>query len=49
MKIEQSGIFARHAKRLHADEEKALDKAVKAVVAKPSLVQMKFEAQIERD
>ena len=41
MKIQQSGIFARRAKKLHADEKKALDKAVKAVVAKPSLGQMK--------
>ena len=36
MKIQQSGIFFRRAKKLHADEKKALDKAVKAVVAKPS-------------
>ena len=41
MKIQQSGIFARRAKKLHADEKKALDKAVKVVVAKPSLGQMK--------
>ena len=37
MKIQQSGIFARRSKELHADKKKALDKAVKAVVAKPSL------------
>ena len=43
MKIQQSGIFARRAKKLHADEKKALDKAVKAVLAKPSLGQMKVE------
>ena len=41
MKMQQSGIFARRAKNLHADEKKALDKAVKAVLAKPSLGQMK--------
>ena len=35
MKIQQSGIFARRAKKLHADKKKALDKAVKAAFAKP--------------
>lgn len=42
MKIEQSGVFRRRAKRLKGDEKLALDKAVKSIIDDPSLGQMKL-------
>ncbi len=41
MRVQQSGIFDRRVKKLHADEKKALDRAVKAVMGEPSTGQMK--------
>ena len=41
MKVQQSSAFARRVKKLHADEKKALDKAVKAVISSPTVGQMK--------
>ena len=41
MRVQQSGVFARRVKKLHAAEKKALDKAVKAVIGSPSIGQMK--------
>ncbi|MEH6348392.1 MAG: type II toxin-antitoxin system RelE/ParE family toxin [Bermanella sp.] len=37
MKIHQSGLFSRRVKKLHSDEKKALDKAIKSVMDKPSI------------
>ena len=35
MKILQSGVFSRRVKKLHANEKKALDRAVKRIVEDP--------------
>jgi mRNA-degrading endonuclease RelE of RelBE toxin-antitoxin system len=42
MKIRQSGIFARTVKKLHPNEKKALDKAVKKIVSDPHIGGMKI-------
>ncbi len=41
MRILQSGVFRRRLKKLHAGEKKRLDSAIRAIVADPSLGQMK--------
>lgn len=42
MRIEQSGIFRRRVKKLHADEKKALDGAVSAVLDDPEIGDLKI-------
>lgn len=42
MRIEQSGISRRRVKKLHADEKKALDGAVRAVLDNPELGDLKI-------
>ena len=42
MRIEQSGIFRRRVKKLHADEKKALDGAVRAVLDDPDIGDLKI-------
>ena len=41
MKIVQTGGFARRVKRLHAAEKKALDRAVKKLIATPDYGSLK--------
>jgi len=41
MRINQSPSFARTVKKLHPNQKKSLDRAVKAVAASPSLGQAK--------
>lgn len=42
MRVQQSGVFSRRVKKLHRDEKKALDIAVKAIMDDPSIGQMKI-------
>ncbi len=37
MKVLQSGVFARSIKKLHLNEKKALDRAVKKIIEKPEI------------
>ncbi len=41
MKVRQSGVFKRRVKKLHTDEKKALDKAVKLIMEDPAIGIMK--------
>ena len=41
MRVQQSGIFRRRVNRLHKDEKKALDLAIKAVMENPAIGTMK--------
>lgn len=41
MKVQQSGIFKRRVKKLHADEKKALDKAVRVIINDPGIGERK--------
>lgn len=41
MIVKQSGIFRRRVKKLHPAEKKALDDAVKAVIANPAIGELK--------
>ncbi|MEE9397163.1 MAG: type II toxin-antitoxin system RelE/ParE family toxin [Methylococcales bacterium] len=41
MRIRQTGIFKRRAKKLHSDEKTALDEAIQAIVDDPTIGQIK--------
>lgn len=41
MRVQQTGIFKRRAKKLHPDGKKALDEAVQAIMHDPSMGKMK--------
>ncbi|MCU7921992.1 MAG: type II toxin-antitoxin system RelE/ParE family toxin [Candidatus Thiodiazotropha sp. (ex Dulcina madagascariensis)] len=41
MKVRQSGIFSRRIKKLHKEEKKSLDRAVRAIINDPSVGEMK--------
>ena len=41
MKVIQSGVFSRTIKKLKKNEKKALDNAVKKIIEKPDIGQMK--------
>ena len=42
MRVQQSGVFSRRLKKLHRDEKKSLDIAVKAIINDLSIGQMKI-------
>ncbi|VAX05396.1 hypothetical protein MNBD_GAMMA26-1538 [hydrothermal vent metagenome] len=41
MVVKQTGIFKRRVKKMHKDEKKALDEAVKIVMSDPAIGEMK--------
>ena len=41
MRVQQSGLFSRRVKKLHADEKNSLDDAVKAIMDNPAIGQIK--------
>lgn len=41
MRVQQSGVFKRRVRKLHPDEKKALDKAVKLIMEDPDIGEMK--------
>jgi len=42
MKVLQSGVFARSTKKLHSNEKKSLDRAIKKIIDKPGLGGLKI-------